>query len=68
MLCSTCHGHHFIVRNSQMIPCPECGGLGEIHCCDGLTAQPDSPRGPCTSVHTPRYEADTSHQVISHSD
>ncbi len=25
-----------------MMPCPECGGLGEVHCCDGLVAQQDS--------------------------
>lgn len=23
------------------IPCPECSGVGEIHCCDGLQEQPD---------------------------
>ena len=21
-------------------PCPECGGAGEIHCCEGLQVQP----------------------------
>jgi hypothetical protein len=23
-----------------MIPCPECGGSGIAHCCEGLQAQP----------------------------
>lgn len=41
MLCCSCHGQHFIIRAGAMIPCPECGGMGGIHCCDGLTAQPD---------------------------
>jgi len=39
MLCSTCYGQHWVIRAGQPIPCPECGGLGEIHCCDGLIAQ-----------------------------
>lgn len=39
MLCSSCHGHHWVIRHGQMMPCPECGGVGEIHCCDGLTEQ-----------------------------
>ncbi len=42
MLCSNCHGQHFVVRKGQLVPCPECGGMGEIHCCDGLVAQPDT--------------------------
>jgi hypothetical protein len=24
------------------LPCGDCGGTGEIHCCDGLQEQPDS--------------------------
>jgi hypothetical protein len=39
MLCHRCHGQHWIIRAGQMCPCPECGGLGEIHCCEGLIAQ-----------------------------
>jgi hypothetical protein len=41
MLCTCCHGQHFVIRSGQLMPCPECGGVGEVHCCDGLTAQPD---------------------------
>jgi len=41
MVCYSCHGQHWVVRGGQMTPCPECGGLGEIHCCEGLVAQQD---------------------------
>ena len=59
MLCRTCHGHHWIIRNSQMQPCPECGGIGEIHCCDGLTAQRDDCDASNSPTHTPRFERET---------
>jgi hypothetical protein len=49
MLCSCCHGQHFVIRAGQMLPCPECGGIGEIHCCDGLTAQPDFDAPACSA-------------------
>lgn len=26
---------------SRMVPCPDCNGSGQAHCCDGLCAQPD---------------------------
>ena len=39
MLCPTCHGRHWIIVNSHPEPCPECGGIGEVHCCDGLCRQ-----------------------------
>jgi len=42
MVCHACHGQHWVLRGGQMTPCPECGGLGEIHCCEGLVAQPDA--------------------------
>lgn len=42
MLCPRCHGTHLILENRQPIPCPECQGMGEIHCCDGLQEQPES--------------------------
>jgi hypothetical protein len=30
-------------RNEQydLIPCPDCGGQGIAHCCDGICEQPD---------------------------
>lgn len=28
---------------SLKVPCPECGGSGVAHCCDGLQAKPDDP-------------------------
>jgi hypothetical protein len=42
MLCPRCHGTHVILVNGQRLPCPECQGVGQIHCCDGLTEQPDA--------------------------
>jgi hypothetical protein len=44
MVCHQCHGQHWVIRGGLMCPCPECGGLGEIHCCEGLVAQQESPR------------------------
>ncbi len=41
MLCHRCHRQHWVVRGGQITPCPECGGMGEIHCCEGLVAQPE---------------------------
>lgn len=43
MQCPRCHGAHFVLVNGSRLPCPECGGLGEIHCCDGLQEQVDGP-------------------------
>ena len=52
MLCETCRlsGRAGFVRASrnaqqddccEMIPCPECGGQGIAHCCDGMCEQPN---------------------------
>lgn len=41
MLCPHCHGTRFLIADGQRLPCPDCAGMGEIHCCDGLTEQPD---------------------------
>ncbi len=40
MLCPNCHGQRFVPGPRGLVPCPECGGHGEIHCCDGLQEQP----------------------------
>jgi hypothetical protein len=42
MLCDICHGTRMIQTVGMIQPCPECGGHGSIHCCDGLQAQPES--------------------------
>jgi hypothetical protein len=42
MLCEICHGTRLIQTASQVQPCSECGGLGIIHGCDGLQAQPEA--------------------------
>jgi hypothetical protein len=41
MLCPRCHGTRYVLHHGQRLPCPDCGGMGELHCCDGLTEQPD---------------------------
>jgi hypothetical protein len=52
MLCETCRwsGRPGFVRVAQkgqqgdhceLIPCPDCGGQGIAHCCDGICEQPD---------------------------
>ena len=50
MLCETCQltGRPGFVHSPQprndgkevMIPCPDCGGTGVAHCCDGICEQP----------------------------
>jgi hypothetical protein len=52
MFCETCRwsgrpGFVRVARDIQkddgyeMIPCPDCGGQGIAHCCDGLCEQPN---------------------------
>jgi hypothetical protein len=36
MICEACHGQQ------TYPPCPECGGCGISHCCDGLVECPSS--------------------------
>jgi hypothetical protein len=43
VLCPQCHGKHIIIIDGQAQPCDECGGLGEVHCCEGLQTQPEPP-------------------------
>jgi len=46
MLCPTCHGHRLFYYQGQLVPCPECEGQGQIHCCDGLQEQADDAEPP----------------------
>ena len=52
MLCETCRwnerpGFVRVPRSAQasdryaLIPCPDCGGQGVAHCCDGICEQPE---------------------------
>jgi hypothetical protein len=52
MLCDTCRfserpgfvrarGRQRADGQEEMIPCPDCGGQGIGHCCDGICEQPD---------------------------
>ena len=43
MLCDYCHGKRLVVAYGRVQPCTECGGLGVLHCCEGLQAQPETP-------------------------
>src|SRR6476661_2044071 len=42
MLCMKCHGTRTIQVEGKAVPCPECEGRGEIHCCEGLVTQPEA--------------------------
>ena len=53
MLCPRCYGKHVVLLGASWVPCPECAGVGELHCCDGLREQGEcdvplapSPAGP----------------------
>ena len=50
MLCPRCYGKHVVVVNGSRVPCPECAGVGELHCCDGLREQDDCPLVPARLV------------------
>jgi hypothetical protein len=40
MLCEVCYGKRFVAVNGRLLPCPECGAAGEVHCCEGMQEQP----------------------------
>jgi len=56
MVCETCRftGRPGFVSAARMgsgdsdggglIPCPDCGGSGIVHCCDGICEQPELAR------------------------
>lgn len=51
MICTVCHGRRVLEIAGKVQPCGECGGMGVIHCCEGLMTQP-GPRGiACESPH-----------------
>ena len=56
MRCETCQGRGWVRDQIPMfteypnaairhpkVPCPDCGGCGVAHCCDGLTAANETP-------------------------
>jgi DnaJ-class molecular chaperone len=53
MRCERCRGRGLVVRYPAEVrfgrfvlhdhPCPDCGGCGVAHCCDGLTAVNETP-------------------------
>jgi hypothetical protein len=45
MICPRCFGKHVEVEGGAVAPCPECGGLGELYCCDGLLEQDEVNHG-----------------------
>ena len=48
MLCPRCYGKHVVLLSGSWMPCPECAGIGELHCCDGLLEQ-----GECQYISPP---------------
>jgi hypothetical protein len=59
MLCPRCYGKHVVVMNGSRIPCPECAGVGELHCCDGLREQDDCPVAQRSTSHAPTSKLKT---------
>jgi hypothetical protein len=49
MRCETCQGCGGVWGSEKLvglvIPCPDCGGCGIGHCCDGLQEQPEGDQG-----------------------
>jgi len=41
MICPECFGRRLASATGVVLPCPECGGTGTVHCCEGLQAQPE---------------------------
>jgi hypothetical protein len=50
MVCPVCHGTKLLEIAGVKQPCGECGGMGVIHCCEGLVAQPELAT-PCEPPH-----------------
>ena len=48
VLCPHCHGTRVVTTDGRDAPCEECGGRGEIHCCEGLQEQPGTRGSPRT--------------------
>jgi hypothetical protein len=59
MLCPICFGRRLFYLNGQLLPCPECEGHGEVHCCDGLQAQPEEQAPQQANDHAVRNEPRT---------
>jgi len=60
MLCPTCFGHRLFYFQGRYLPCPDCEGHGEIHCCDGLQEQPEplaAPAGERITIPHGHFEA-----------
>ncbi len=41
VICYFCQGQRWVRVVGTLRPCEECGGTGELHCCEGLQAQPE---------------------------
>jgi hypothetical protein len=59
MLCPRCYGKHVVVTNGSRVPCPECAGIGELHCCDGLREQEECPLQENTKFQAPSSKLKT---------
>ena len=66
MRCETCQGQGKVTYDKHPEPkptqfgsvflCPDCGGSGVSHCCDGLTACNDPPRPDFVTVGDVGYQ------------
>ena len=42
MRCEVCMGSGTInAKYDEPMPCANCGGLGQVHCCEGVREQPE---------------------------
>jgi hypothetical protein len=57
MLCPRCYGKRIVSLDGSQVPCPECAGYGEVHCCDGLNDQPECLVAPSRIATPTRSEA-----------
>jgi hypothetical protein len=68
MLCPVCHGTRVAPGVYPPRPCPECQGMGEVHCCEGLVAQPgyeeEFPRLHAPGLHAPGLHAPNSPRPV----
>lgn len=53
MICPRCYNHHYKAESDPALadfPCPECYGIGILHCCDGLHEQPVGEKEVCRKI------------------
>lgn len=51
MRCERCQGSHYVTRDVEYTPCPECHGSGIVSCCEG-SARHGQLGAPCFNQET----------------